>query len=251
MASTPRSLVRLAVIGVLPLLALTSMSGTANAAGQSHTSTLGSAGGSFSTTISKSPSFAGYISQKKHIKSVLATLEVPFIKKCPSTADGGMGPVVIVGGKKYFVGAGAEASCRKGTTTYQIAVNYNGSESKFLSVKPKDEITVYVTVGAKKTTVVIDDLTSKQKISKDVPAGVPTYADLGDDTLVDSSTNKQLPIPPFSDHRFTGVKINGRALGTATPLSAQELVLRKTVLILPGALSAKGTAFTMIFKNAG
>jgi hypothetical protein len=247
-----RSLVRMAFAGTLPLLAVGVSAASARAAtSEPGHASIRSGHFSYSIVVTKNTSFGGYLTQRSRIKSVLATLEVPFIKKCATTEDSGMGPVVIVGGSTYFVGAGAEASCELGATTYQIAVNYNGSENKFLTVKPKDQVIVYIAVTSKSTTVVINDLTSKKKISRQVPAGVLTYAELGDDTLVNGGTNKQLPIPAFTNHRFTDCKVNGQDFSMATPLTDQELVKGKTVLIQAGPLTTKGTAFTMLFKNAG
>jgi len=200
--------------------------------------------------IYQSTSFAGYTSEEKGLKAVLATLEVPLITKCGATADSGVAPVVIVEGSKYFVGAGAEASCQNGARTYRIAVNYNGSETKSLTVKPEDEITVYIATSSKSTTVKITDLTSHQKTSQTVPGGVATAALIGDDTLEQGGTKQQLPIPSFTDHKFTFCKVNARALSTATPLIDEELVKGKTLLIQASALLANGTGFWMYFKNA-
>ncbi len=69
------------------------------------------------------------------------------ITNCTSTSNSGMGPVVILLGYHYFVGAGAEAECQNGTTSYMVATNHNGSESHPLTVAAQDQISVTVTVG--------------------------------------------------------------------------------------------------------
>jgi hypothetical protein len=136
------------------------------------------------------------------------------------------------------------------TKTYEIAVNYNGSENKLLVVKPKDEISVSITVTRKVTSVKITDLTSKQKTARTVPIGPISEVFLGDDTLVNSSTGKQLPIAAFTDHKFSNCKINGKFLGKSKTLTDYELVKGTTVLIQAGPLSSTGASFTMLFRKA-
>lgn len=195
-------------------------------------------------------SFAGYVSEPSGVHSIDATIEVPLIKGCTATSDSGFGPVVILTGKKAFVGAGAEASCEGSTPLYQVAINFNGSESKVLTVHPKDKILVYVAHTKTTTLVKIDDLTTKQKVSQTGQLGAVEAAELGDDTLVDEATNKQLPIPTFVDHGFSACTVDGHKLGNAKPLIAEELVEGKTVLDEPGPLTAGGTAFEMHFEHA-
>jgi hypothetical protein len=50
----------------------------------------------------------------------------------------------------------------------------------------------------------------------------------------DDGVSQQVPIPMFTSHQFTAVKINGKVLKDATPLLDEELVRGKTILIKPG-----------------
>jgi len=249
--SIARSLVQMATAGALVAVGIPLLQATATAAPVHNRVPVETVLGlSSSTPVQKSTGFAGYSTEAAKLKSIVATFEVPSIKRCGKTADSGFGPLVIVGSSTLFVGAGAEAACEDGTTTYQIAVNYNGSESKLLTVKPKDKITVRITMTSKNTIVKINDLNSKRKLNKREPASHPTFASLGDDSLVNEDTGQQVPIPPFTNHRFFNCEVNGKALSKATPLIDQELVNGKTVLIKAGPLTSKGTAFTMYFKKA-
>jgi Peptidase A4 family len=198
--------------------------------------------------IEKSTSTAGYISEKSGIKTVSTTFEVPKITSCTSSENAGMGPVVILLGQGYFVGAGAEAECQSGTTSYMIAINHNGSETHPLSVAARDKISVDISIRSKTVLVKIDDLTSGKKASQSLPKRKVTDAELGDDSLTQNS--HQVPIPAFTAHQFTAVKINGKVLKDATPLVDEELVKGKTVLIEAGALNKSGDAFVMHFKHA-
>jgi hypothetical protein len=155
--------------------------------------------------------------------------------------------VVILSGKGYFVGAGAEAECQQGSTSYLVAVNHNGNEAHFLTIQAKDKISVSITI-ASTVTVTIKDLTTKQTASQSVPKGNITAAELGDDSL--SQGGHQVPIPNFTDHQFSKAYINGKPLIKATPLFEEVLVKGKTVLIKPGPITQGGTSFLMIFKHA-
>ena len=198
--------------------------------------------------VLKSASTAGYISEKHGIKTVSTVFEVPKIIGCTASENAGMGPVVILVGSGYFVGAGAEAECQDGTLTYMVAINYNGSETHPLTVSAEDEISVDITIKSKTVLVNIEDLTTKEKTSQSLPKGKITAAELGDDSL--TQDNQQVPIPRFTSHQFTDVKINGKALKDAVPLLDEELVRGKTVLIEAGRISKAGDAFVMYFEHA-
>jgi hypothetical protein len=174
---------------------------------------------------------------------------VPKIIGCTASENAGMGPVVIIVGPGYFVGAGAEAECQNGTLSYLVAVNHDGSENHYLTnVSARDEISVQITIRSKSVLVKIEDLTTKQTTSQSLPKGKVTAAELGDDSL--TQANHQVPIPKFTSHQFTAVKINGKALKDATPLLDEELVRGKTILIKPGRISKAGNAFVMSFEHA-
>jgi len=198
--------------------------------------------------LEKSKSTAGYISAKSGIKTVSATFEVPEITNCTSSENTGMGPVVILVGKNYFVGAGAEAECQSGTTSYLIAINHNGTETHPLTVSAKDKISVQVTIGSKNVEVKIEDLTTGHKTSQALSKRKVTDAEFGDDSLSEGS--KQVPIPKFTDHEFSSAKVNGKVLRDASPLLDEELVKGKTVLIKAGAFNKAGDSFTMLFEHA-
>ncbi len=202
-----------------------------------------------SIPIDKNAVTAGYVSEEKTISSVSTTFEVPAITNCTSTTNSGMGPVVILLGSHYFVGAGAEAECQNGTTSYMVAINHNGSESHPLTVAAKDQISVTVTVGKTVVGVQIDDMTSHKKVSQNVAKAKVTAAELGDDTLFQGS--KEVPIPMFTDHKFESAKIDGKVLKVAEPLTDDVLVLHKTVLIEPSPISPSGASFVMKFVHAG
>jgi hypothetical protein len=198
--------------------------------------------------ILKSKSTAGYISEKHGIKTVSADFEVPKIIGCTASENAGMGPVVIIVGSGYFVGAGAEAECQAGVLRYQVAINHTGSETHPLTVAATNEISVAITIRAKSVLVKIEDLTTKQATSQSLPKGKVTAAEFGDDSL--TQNNKQVPIPKFTKHQFTAVRINGKVLKDATPLLDEELVRGKTILIKAGGISKAGNAFVMDFEHA-
>lgn len=198
--------------------------------------------------VDRNSATAGYVSEQHGITSVIATFEVPEITSCTTGEYAGMGPVAILTGNGYFVGAGAEAECQNGVTSYLVAINHNGTETHPLNVAAKDEIRVVVTIGAAAVSIKIDDLTSKATTSQNVQKGKVIAAELGDDSLYQGK--HEVPIPRFTDHQFTNAKINGRVLSKAVPLIADVLVSGKTVLIAPGAIDKAGDSFVMHFVHA-
>jgi Peptidase A4 family len=198
--------------------------------------------------VDKNSVTAGYVSEETGIDKVSTTFEVPAISNCTSDSDSGMGPVVILLGPKYFVGAGAEAECQNGTTSYMVAINHNGSESHPLTVAAEDQISVTVTVGKTVVGVQIEDMTSHKKVAQNIAKAKVTAAELGDDTLFQGS--KEVPIPTFTDHKFVSTEVNGKVLSAAKPLTDDVLVLHKTVLIEPGPISKSGASFTMLFEHS-
>jgi Peptidase A4 family len=198
--------------------------------------------------VDKNAVTAGYVSEEQAISSVSTTFEVPNITNCAPGRNSGMGPVVILLGPRYFVGAGAEAECQGGTTSYLIAINHDGSESHPLTVAAMDQVSVTVTVGRTVVAVRIDDKTSNHMVAQNVAKSKVTSAELGDDSLFQG--RQEVPIPQFTDHQFLSTKINGKVLKAATPLVDDELVLDKRVLIEAGAISASGASFVMHFVHA-
>jgi hypothetical protein len=239
----------LAVAAAGTCLALNAMPATAGAA-RAVTGSRGNARFDLASSIpiDKNAVTAGYVSEEKGISTVSTTFEVPKITNCTPSSDSGMGPVVILLGPRYFVGAGAEAECQNGTTSYMVAINHNGSESHPLTVAAQDQISVTVTVGRTVVGVRIDDMTSNKKVAQNVPKAKVTAAELGDDTLF--LGHKEVPIPRFTDHRFFSTKINGKVLKVATPLVDDVLVLHKTVLIEPSPISPSGALFVMRFVHS-
>lgn len=239
----------LAVAAAGSCLALGAMPATAGAA-RAVTGSRGDARFALagSIPIDKNAVTAGYVSEEKGITTVSTVFEVPKITNCTSSSDSGMGPVVILLGPRYFVGAGAEAECQNGTTSYTVAINHNGSETHPLNVAAQDQISVTVTVGKTVVGVRIDDMTSNKKVAQNVPKAKVTAAELGDDSLFQG--HREVAIPRFTDHKFFSTKINGRVLKVATPLVDDVLVLHKTVLIEPSAISPSGALFVMRFVHS-
>jgi len=229
------------VLGAIPATA-----GATRRAGSSHRGARTAL--TLAIPVSKSTVTAGYVSQERGITSVSTTFEVPSITNCTPSTNAGMGPVVILLGPHYFVGAGAEAECQNGTTTFIVAINHNGSEAHPLTVAAQDEISVTVTVGRTVVGVRIDDKTSNKVVAQNVPKSTVTAAELGDDTLFQG--HQEVPIPQFTDHKFASTEINGKVLRLATPLTEDELVKGSTVLIAPSAISASGASFVMRFLHA-
>jgi hypothetical protein len=201
-----------------------------------------------SIPIDKNAVTAGYVSEEEGISTVSTTFEVPKITNCTAGNNSGMGPVAILLGPGYFVGAGAEAECQNGSPSYLVAINHNGSESHPLTVAALDQINVTITVGKTVVGVRIDDMTSNKKVAQNVAKAKVSAAELGDDSLFQG--HKEVPIPMFTDHKFFSTKINGKVLAAAKPLTDDVLVLKSTVLIEPSPISASGASFVMKFVHA-
>jgi hypothetical protein len=122
MARISKCVAGVAIAGALPLLGVQSAGAVATTSHLvfSKPAAVASAHPAIRLTmakppLSKSTRFAGYTTAGAGLKTVTATLKVPLITKCSTkTVDAGFGPVAILEGTGYFVGAGAEAACQSG-----------------------------------------------------------------------------------------------------------------------------------------
>jgi hypothetical protein len=202
-----------------------------------------------------STTFAGWTF--KASKSVTSEFKVPSLK-CTKT-DSGVGPIsVLVTGTSSasnFNAAGLLLECVSGKPAAAPAVVVDGAATTGTQkVSVGDVIQGTVTTTAKKTTATVADLTKGHtfKLTKSGKGAAGLEALIIDDSLVNSSTGKQLPVANFGKIQFTNGAVDGKALGSASGGKAYNMQTKKGVLqILTGPLTgAKKNAFLTTWKHS-
>ncbi len=216
--------------------------------------------GSLATTASAAPSttpiasktFAGYevTKTKTHVSSVTTTFAVPTIT-CKKSLSG-VGPSIVVQttpNKKntYAIDAAAVGvGCVKGKPEYESIIEVNSTSFNDFPFSAGDKVKVTITLNKKKTSVTVDDLTSKTSKTRTGAGRLGEYAYLGDEGLEINS--KKTGLDPFTKTSFTGSEVNGKSL-SAEKAVAYEAKRGKTLLIAVSKLS-KGKDFELTFEHS-
>jgi Peptidase A4 family len=207
---------------------------------------------------SSSTSFAGWEFGAKAAKSVTTEFKVP-TPKC-TKKDSGVGPLAVtLSGKTSSPsasGAGLLLECISGSPAAAATVIVNGTETNDTtnSVAAGDLMKATVTISASKTTTTIADLTKGHTFTfTQSGAGGKTFEELIiDDSLVNTSTDKQLPVLDFGTISYSNAAISGKAIGSVKPQTAVNMETSKKVLqILTGKITGKKkNAFTTTWKHS-
>ena len=210
------------------------------------------ASASASTAPIASKSFAGYevTKTKTHVSSVTTTFAVPSIT-CKKSFSG-VGPSIVVQttpNKKnvYAIDAAAVGvGCVKGKAEYESIIEVNNDSFNDFPFSAGDSVKVTITLNKKKTSVTVDDLTSKTSKTRTGAGRLGEYAYLGDEGLEINS--KKTGLDPFTKTSFTASKVNGKSL-SAQKAVAYEAKRGKTLLIAVSRLS-KGEDFDLTFEHS-
>jgi hypothetical protein len=233
----------LALSGAVPALASGHSAGLARASGVK----LAIAANKTSTL------FGGWVFTPKTAKSVTSEFKIPSLK-C-TTASSGFGPIsVLISGPstaEEFNAAGLLLECVSGSPAAAAAVVLNGvgTVDSTNAVAVGDVIQSTVATTGTKVTATVSDLTKGHtfKFTRSAKGGAALQEEIIDDSLVNTSTGKQLPVANFGKLSFTKGAVSGKAIGTVTPSSAVNMVNKKKVLqILTGKITgtAKNTFLT-------
>jgi hypothetical protein len=238
----------LAVSGAVPALARTGPS-----AGLARPSGVGLATAANKT----STQFGGWVFAPKTATSVTSEFKIPTLK-CTATATG-LGPIAVMitgpSTAQEFNAAGLLLECANAAPAAAAAVVVDGTATTATNqVFTGDVIQSTITTTAKKTTVTVADLTKGHtfKLTKSGKGGAASQEEIIDDSLVNTSTNKQLPVANFGTISFSNGAVSGKAIGSVTPQTGVNMQTKKKVLqILTGPITgAKKNGFTTTFKHA-
>ena len=201
--------------------------------------------------------FGGWIFTPKAATSVTAEFKMPTLK-CTSTASGlSPGSYMITGTStaQKFNTAGVLLECNSGKPAAAAAVVVDGaSKIGTQTLHAGDLMKATVTTSATKTTATIADLTAGHTftLTKSGTGAASLEEAIIDDSLVNTSTNKQLPMANFGKISFSAGAVGGKPLGSVTPKQAVNMQTGKGVLqILTGALTGtKKNAFLTTWKHS-
>jgi hypothetical protein len=238
---------------------LLALSGTVPALASGHSAVLARASGARLAIAANKTStlFGGWVFAPKKATSVTSEFKIPTLK-C-TTASSGLGPIsVMITGNtstQNFSAAGLLLECVSGSPAAAAAVVVNGTGTVGgNAVAVGDVIKSTITVTSAKITVTVADLTKGHtfKLTKSGKGAPALQEEIIDDSLVSTSTGKQLAVANFGKIGFTNGAVSGKAIGTVTPGSAVNMVSKKKVLqILTGKITGtKKNAFLTTWKHS-
>jgi Peptidase A4 family len=204
-----------------------------------------------------STGFGGWTFTPKTATSVTSEFKIPTLK-CTSAASGlSPGSYMITGtsSAQKFNTAGVLLECNSGKPAAAAAVVVDGaSKIGSQALHAGDLMKATVTTSASTTTATIADLTKSHTftLTKSGKGAASLEEAIINDSLVNTSTNKQLPVANFGTIPFSAGAVGGKALGSVTPKTAVNMQTSKGVLqILTGALTGtKKNAFVTTWKHS-
>lgn len=202
--------------------------------------------GTTSGTLAKAAKypFAGYITPPTTITSVAATVTLPsFACTRKTTAVAAIATVYDPSGAKF---SGAEVylgcSARKEMLAALSDVD-NAFTPLSVSMATGDTVALSASCGPSGISITVDDeTTSSTGTNSSSSPETCTQAEAGDDGVSKGTGATVVPLPPFGALDYTGVMVNGSAIGASTPGVANYNEGKKNV-ITTGPLTG-GTAFT-------
>jgi hypothetical protein len=182
------------------------------------------------------PAFAGYITHETGVTTVTARYRLPNPKCTKAESAIGPGAFLLAGPRDLvlFNAANIIFGCYHGQASAQEALVVNGTESDYArAVGPGDLISVKLTDDpAGHIVVQLSNLTRGYTLRK---SGRPAPADseaVGDWGSVDARTQAQLPPPAFGLTTFRGISIDGRPLGSTSPVGYNMVSSRHVLQIV-------------------
>jgi hypothetical protein len=239
---------------------LLALSGTVPALAGSHSSGgLALATGARLSVAAKSQTtFGGWTFGATGSKSVTAEYKIPSLK-CTGTTTSGFGPLAaMVTGKSTaakFSAAGLLMECLSGSPAAAAVVQVNtsvkqGTKGVFVG----DLIQATVSTTATKTIATVKDLTKGHTftVTTSQKTGLALEELVIDDSLVNSSTGKQLPVVNFGKVTFSKASVSTKAIGSVKPQAGFNMATKKGVLqILTGKITGtKKNTFLTTWKHS-
>lgn len=191
--------------------------------------------------------FAGYITPPATVTSIDASVTLPSFactKKRKTTAVAAIATVYDSTGAK-FSGAEVYLGC-SGKTQMLVALADidNVFTSLTVSMASGNTVALSATCGPSGISITVDDETTASSGSDSSSSPETcTQAEAGDDGVSKGTGSAVVPLPAFGALDYTGVMVNGSAIGSSSPGVANYAEGKKNV-ITTGALTSGGTAFT-------
>jgi peptidase A4-like protein len=238
---------------------LLALSGTVPALAGSHSSgELALATGARLSVAAKSQTaFGGWTFGATGSKSVTTEFKIPSLK-CTKTTSG-FGPLAaMVTGKSTaakFSAAGLLMQCAGGAAAAEALVQVNtSSKAGTKGVFVGDLIQGTVTTTATKTTATVKDLTKGHTftVTTSQKTGLALEELVIDDSLVSTSTGKQLPVVNFGKVTFSKASVSTKAIGLVKPQAGFNMATKKGVVqILVGKITGtKKNTFLTTWKHS-
>ena len=215
------------------------------------------AGASVAATPANAPSttrtFAGYLVSEPttHIRTAKVTFVVPTITCVRSFS--GVGPSVVIASTvvrhRYSdSGGGVAVACQNKIPTYLAlpivdGLNYNDHQ---VAISAGNKITLTVNYGSR-TTVTLTNDTTHQVDTRTGAKSLGSAAYFGDSGV--EVNHNGLGIDPFTQTSFSGATVNGRPIGSLSPVHDNWVDSKHVVLVSSGALS-HNTDFTTTFRHS-
>ncbi len=194
----------------------------------------------------RSPTFAGYEATVTGSSAVTtATFTLPALT-C-TAANQAVNTGAAVQTSVSVSAAAVRVGCSSGVARYTAVDALNGAGAPLaLILRAGDQVKVTVAVGASSTTVTVKDLTTSASATATGVGATPTAVQVGQFGVTSGST--LLGVPNFGSVQFSGVTVNGQALGSTNPTAFQRYAGTR-LQIATGAL-ATPTSFATTYKSS-
>ena len=198
-----------------------------------------------------SSSFAGY-QLAVAPTTASATFKLPSLT-CTATDAGMVAAVVFTNfTTSEFTSGGAYSNCTGGQAGYAALAEINDHFSYLTqAMSAGDTIKVTVKVSSSKTTVSITDKTTRSTVTDTVTGSSGGGAFTGFSVGESKIGSPNLPVPQFVALAYSGITVNGAALGSysAGSLVASDMYDGTTLQVSTGALAAGSGSFTTHFQH--
>jgi hypothetical protein len=189
--------------------------------------------------------FAGYITSPMAVTSSAATVTVPTVACGKKLSAITAAATVYDSTGSEFSSAEVYIGCSsKKERLAAYAEIDNAFTVPTVTINPGDTVELLVTCGSLGISVSIDDETTNSiGTAASTKAESCTQAEAGDDGVTKGHGSALVALPPFGTIDYTGVMVNGAAIGSFSPTATTYSEGKKNV-ITTGPLTAGGTAFT-------
>jgi hypothetical protein len=198
----------------------------------------------------KTTDFAGYAFYSAKVTSASARFPIPTVTCTGGKSGVGRG-LFVVTSKHALMGAGIAVACRPTPTYSLITVINNVQRIMPLAVTPGDVLAAQIRMTTATTVIAVKDIRTNIVGRRIGAGGRSSYVSIGTAAIVIGSA--QVGVDRFTPVTFTGVVVQGKALGRWGPAAVERYRGRpanRIVEIRPGGLSHGGEAFTLRFVHS-